>query len=126
MLIVKRTYDTSIKVTFTYEAPQGYKGLPNITEIYQGGYFELEQSMNYFVGIESDDWGILASTNVSSNFTYLRIEDKNDTYTLKAPPELKDPFTINVTVFNLLTGESYSLSTHVLSVIACPQPDCNA
>ena len=124
-LIDKRTYDTSIKVTFTYEAPSGYKGLPNITEIYQGGYFELDRNMNYFVGIESDDWGILPSTNESSDFTYLRIDDEKDTYIFKAPPELKEPFTINITVFNMFGG-SYSLFTHVLSVIACPQSDCNA
>ena len=111
-------------MTFTDEAPSEYKGLPNITEIYQGGPIEIHEKMNYFVGLEDELMLCLVTTSVSSNLVLMNYNETSDKYIMSfnATPELKEPFSLNLTVISM-SGGSYSLSTHVLSVIACPQSD---
>jgi len=125
LLIDRRRYNTSIRVTFTNDAPVKYKDLPEIPTMYQGGFFEIHNLTNYSVDADFDELVHTATTNVSSDLVYLYMDNINAIMKVRATPDLNEAFSVDVTATDPF-GNSFSQSMDVLGVTACPQAHCNS
>ena len=125
LFLDKRTYDTSILVTFTNEAPSKFKDLPDITALYQGSSFRIHKLLNYSIDPEDDALTHTATANVSSDLVFLYIDDVNSIMNIRLSPNLNEAFSIDVTASDPF-GNSYSQSMDINGVTGCTQDNCNA
>ena len=112
-------------MTFTNEAPSKFKDLPDMTAMYQGGFFEIHKLLNYSIDPEDDALTHTATTNVSANLVSVYMDDINSIMTVRASPDLNEAFSVDVTATDPF-GNSYSQSMDVLGVTSCPQANCNS
>lgn len=125
IFIDKRTFDTSIQVTFTNDAPSKLKDLPDLSTMYQGNTFKIHNLQNYSIDPEEDSLTHTGTTNVSSDLVYLQFDDVNSIMNIRVSPHLNEPFSIDVTASDPF-GNSYIQSMDIHGVTACPQQNCNA
>ena len=123
--IDKRTFDTSIQVTFTNDAPSKFKDLPSLFDMYQGGYFKVYNLQNYSTDPEDDSLIHTAIANVSSDLVFFYIDDFNSIMEISVSPDLNEPFSVDVTARDPF-GNSYSQSMDINGVTGCTQDNCNA